>query len=550
MADSRYCIGCARGDEDKKAESWCCECTELVCKTCASVHERMSPPHKVVPMKDIQQLSSSLLRLSKNCENHPDQKIAMYCCQHDKVICDSCVPVSHQNCNAILSIENAARSVKDGTALFDIERRIDNLCQVTGDILSQREKTHVDLEKSRNKIRKQVSDIKQKVIARLDKLEAEIHKDIDSKYQHCTEIVLRNTNYIQSSSESLSTWRTDIKSLKQHVSEIHLFQVVKFLDAKTHEKELEIREIQTNIPILTYHLSESETNITKLVADFGTITVDHVQVPTPVLDIDQHGQFLVSNQRTLSLTSSLQTSKVGDGEGLDMCCFIPGYRLLLGQYNDRKLFVCSIDGFKTKVINVDFKLGGITLYQNNHALVSGAGVDGIQILDLTTLKPGRIIKVGGGDCRGITSVQDKIWVRNQRNTLTIVDINGKLLNTIQTTFDPFDICANKDGNVYCTDYDSNKVYVVTSDGKEHEIYNSPELVEPYGVAVDDRGDVYVAGSESDTIHRISNDGQKHNIVLTADDGINEPTGLSYNYETKELLVINNNLSYINIYKAQ
>ncbi|XP_052090937.1 uncharacterized protein LOC127727858 isoform X1 [Mytilus californianus] len=549
MADSKFCAGCQRGDEEIDAVSWCSDCSELVCKVCARVHERISPPHKVVPIKEIQTLSSSLLKLSKNCENHPKQKIVLYCCQHEKMICDSCLPISHQNCKSITSIENAAKGVKDGTAISDLERRMLNLSQVNANLLTQTATTLDELEKSRNKIKKRVSEIKQKVIAHLDKLEADIHEDIDDKYKHCNETVSRNKNSIKSSSGSLSTWKRDLESLKQYTSEIHLFQVVKFLDAKTHQKELEIREIQTgSVPILTYHPSESESNIKKLIPDLGTITVDNVQVPTPVLNIDQQCQFLVRDKRKLSLTHSFQTTKLGDGVSIFRGCFIPGDKLLLGHNRYNKLSVSKLDGSKPKVINLDYLPLHITLYDNNHAIVSG-GDKGFQIIDLTTLKPGRKIKVGEY-CKGITNVKDKIWVQNQDNTLTIVDINGKVLNTIHTTFNPFEISANQDGDVYCTDIDSDKVYVVTSDGKEREIYSSPDLKDAGDVAVDDRGDVYVAGKGSNNIHRISNDGQKHDIVLSADDGIKQPTGLSYNCETRELFVINNQWKAINIYKTQ
>ncbi|XP_063411326.1 uncharacterized protein LOC134694254 [Mytilus trossulus] len=413
MADSKFCAGCQRSDEDITAVSWCSDCCELVCKACSRVHKRMSPPHKIVPMKEIQQLSSSLLTLSKNCDNHPDQKIALYCCQHDKVVCVSCVPISHQNCKSIISIEKAARGVKDGTAISDLERRISNLCQVTENRRSQSEKTLVDLEKSRTKIKTRVSEIKRKVIAYLDTLEAEIHKDIDSKYANCTESVSRNKDSIQSSADSLSTWKSDLHSLKQHTSEVHLFQVVKFLDAKAYQKKLEIREIQTaTVPILKYHPSESESKIKNLVQDLGTITVENVQVQMPVLDIEQQGQFIVKDERKLSLTHSLPTTKLGDGVRILSGCFIP---------------------------------------------------------------------------------DDS----------------------------PRNICANQDGDVYCTGVSSDKVFLVSSDGKEREIYNSPDLTTAIGVAVDYRGDVYVSGCLSNNIHRISNDGQKHDIVLSADDGIND-----------------------------
>ncbi|XP_063420295.1 uncharacterized protein LOC134705506 [Mytilus trossulus] len=275
----------------------------------------------------------------------------------------------------------------------------------------------------------------------------------------------------------------------------------------------------------------------KLIAYMGTITVDTVSVPT----------FVPPQGRKLSLIHSFQTSKLGDGVKIKRGCFIPGDRLLLGEYDDGKLYVCKLDGSQTKLINLDYKPERMSLYDNNRALVSVHN-EGIQIIDLTACKPGRKIKVEG-ICYGITSVNDTIWTNNKAKTLTLVDINGKVLNTIHTTCNPWDICANKEGDIYCTDIDSNKVYVVTSDGTEREIYSSPHLIDPFGVAVDDLGDVYVAGSESDTIHRISSDGRKSGIVLTANDGVIDPTGLSYNNETKELFVINN-CSYINIYKAQ
>ncbi|XP_063420356.1 uncharacterized protein LOC134705570 [Mytilus trossulus] len=547
MADRTFCVGCQRGKEDIKAESWCSDCGELVCKTCARVHERMYPPHKIVPMKEIQELSSSLLTLSKNCENHPDQKIVLYCCQHDTVICDSCVPVSHPKCNPIISVEKAAKKVKDSTAILDLERRISNLSQVTENILSRNKTTFEDLKKSRSKITKSVTEMKLKFIAHLDKLESNLHKDIDNKYEQCAEAVSHVITTVQSSYDSLSTWRKDIKSLKQYTSEIHLFQAVKFLDAKTHQQEMEIRDIQTaTVPTLTYHPSGLESNIQNELPDLGTIDIENVQAPTSVLDIDQQCQFMVGEQRKLSLTNLFKTTKLGDNVHVHRGCFIPGGRLLLSQRSMNTLYVCELDGSNPKVIKVDYKIEHINVYDNTHAFVS-AGYGGIQIIDLNLSKPGRKIKIEG-HCYGITSVKDKIWVENQPRTLTLMNISGKVMNTIKTTFDPCDICATKDGGVYCSDVTKSKVYFVASDGKEQEIYNSPDLKCPSGVAVDDHGDVYVAGYLSNNIHRISGDGQIE-IVLTENDDINKPGDLSYNFETRELLVVNNDSETINIYQT-
>lgn len=112
------------------------------------------------------------------------------------------------------------------------------------------------------------------------------------------------------------------------------------------------------------------------------------------------------------------------------------------------------------IFTLDYPTTRVTLYDNHHALLS-LGNAGIQKINLTTLKTGKKIKFGG-NCRGFTSMKDRTWVGNHPNTLTKVEIKGKVMDTIHLTFDPLDICANKDGDVFCTDRASNKVYAVTS----------------------------------------------------------------------------------------
>ncbi|CAC5423257.1 unnamed protein product [Mytilus coruscus] len=186
------------------------------------------------------------------------------------------------------------------------------------------------------------------------------------------------------------------------------------------------------------------------------------------------------------------------------------------------------------------------MYDNNHDLVS-AGYEGIQVIYLTSLKPEKKIPLWG-NCSGIASAKQYIWIKNQRRTLIKVDINGTILTKIKTAFDPLDICANKEGDVYYTN--GEKVYVVIADGKEREINKSLDLKGIEGIAVDDRGDVYVAEKTSNNIHKLFINNQKPGIVMTVDDGVYRPINLSFNKETKELLVLNNDRVSINIYRPQ
>lgn len=114
------------------------------------------------------------------------------------------------------------------------------------------------------------------------------------------------------------------------------------------------------------------------------------------------------------------------------------------------------------------------------------------------------------------------------------------------------ICVHQSGDIFFTS-ESNKIFVIWSDRKTRLFYRPPfkhpALVNPSGLTVAG-DDVYVAGMDSNNIYKISIDGQNHTIVLIESDGIKEPSGLSYNSEIKELMVLNNHGLSIDFFKIK
>lgn len=545
--DGKYCESCA--NEHTKAVSWCSDCRYFVCKACSVYHaEKIRPCHKVLSMETIHQVSYVLFELSLKCGYHLDNNILLFCNQHAEIICDSCQQLElHKNCKPI-SLEEAARDAKDGVAMVCLVERIDGLSQVSIELLNKMKEKLQDLKNRQTEYKQRVSDIKQKFICHLNKLESEIHADIDAKYDQCNETVSQIKASLEECTSKLSIWKVDLKSLRDTTSEIHLFQSVKLLEEWTNKKDSEIRTIQTsNIPTFTYKPTELESDMEKVLADLGTIKVEEFPVPTPKLNRDQEGQNIVGNQGKLLLTHSFKTKKLGEDVKISGACFISDDRLLLGHRNDTKLSVCKLDGSDFSTINLEYIPERITLYDNSYALVS-AGRKGVQIIDLTLMKPGKKLNIRG-NCTAITSLKDHIYIKNQPKTLTKIDIKGKVLKEIHTAFDPWDICASKEGSVYYTHVGDNRVNVVTPDEKQNEISTSPTLIGAEGLTVDDRGYVFVAGNCSNTIHRMTYaDKQPLSIAMKVDDGIYEPIGLSFNNETKRLLVVHEDYQSISIYK--
>ncbi|CAC5361337.1 unnamed protein product [Mytilus coruscus] len=97
MSERRFCTGCLRDDENNEADAWCSDCLDEVCKACAKEHTRFNPQHKIIPLHQASNPSSSILKISTDCGIHTDQRTVLNCTQHDKISCDLCLSDTHRN---------------------------------------------------------------------------------------------------------------------------------------------------------------------------------------------------------------------------------------------------------------------------------------------------------------------------------------------------------------------------------------------------------------------------------------------------------------------
>ncbi|CAC5426472.1 unnamed protein product [Mytilus coruscus] len=154
---------------------------------------------------------------------------------------------SHESCKPIISIEKAAKGVKNGAAVFDLESRMGNLCQVVQKTLDDQLRYKKEFQNTRKEIRTQISEIKTWVIEHISKLEETLINDLDKKYTEHEDTFIKRESSLQSMLESVTSCLMDFKSLKPHVTETHLFKALKYLDAKTCLQEVEVRKFRKQV---------------------------------------------------------------------------------------------------------------------------------------------------------------------------------------------------------------------------------------------------------------------------------------------------------------
>ncbi|XP_063398183.1 uncharacterized protein LOC134683067 isoform X1 [Mytilus trossulus] len=539
MTDKKLCSGCLRDDEKIEAEAWCNDCLEEVCKTCAKVHRKFNPPHKVIPLHQVSNLSSSILKISKDCDVHTDQRTTQFCTQHDKVICDLCLSDTHKNCDSIISIDRAAKGVKSGTALADLKSRINHLNEMFPELLKCQTKDEKEFDRQRDKFLQQISTTRQQINNHLDQIEKETIDELNKQFKKIKHKMDEAKHKTQKGLEAVATWIDELSSIETISNEILLFQTIKLMNSKTHIEETNINELNKQHKI---EFDPFDTNdLPVVLKSIGKISLTENQMHIPAL---QHNSQQIQEpvksmegkiQRSYSFLTSVLGSKVQISNG----CFVSGKRLLLLHYDSPHIYVCDYDGNDVHMITLEHNPWDVAMVDDNQAIVT-LRHKGFKILDLTTLVLGRCIEPGGQGCYAVSCSNDQIWTFDGIYTISQIDISGNILRSVKTKNRVQNFCIDNNSNIYYTrgNGDDNNVYSVKPDGQESIFCSHSDLIGPYGIDLDDKGNVYVGGMWSQHIHRISSDGKDHQIILTKDDGINGPWGLCHNRETKQLLVVN------------
>ena len=117
--------------------------------------------------------------IAMKCAFHPEKEIEFYCEDHDMLICSLCATLTHKPCADVVTIPVAAsrRKAEGGKFINLLSEQI----TMSEKVLSDRKEQLVTLDKSENKIKNQVSQIKKRMIDHLDSMENKIIQEMTQR---------------------------------------------------------------------------------------------------------------------------------------------------------------------------------------------------------------------------------------------------------------------------------------------------------------------------------------------------------------------------------
>ena len=267
----------------------------------------------------------------------------------------------------------------------------------------------------------------------------------------------------------------------------------------------------------------------------------------------------------MAIASTSEVSIETSGErypSISGCTFMPNGDVVLCDEHNSKIKLLS-DTFTTKdSLQLDYQPCDVSPVSSSSAVITLPLENQLQFIQVmpSLKKLDRSINIGSR-CWGVQVVEDLIYVTCNNYSgvaeVLVLDMNGTVTHRLgQPDKKPsmfslpnyITVCPST-RKIFITDWDTDTVSCLLSDGTVVYQYKDAELIAPEGVCVDGGGNVIVCGRRSNNVQVIRADGTKCCTLLTSQDGVGSPCSVAYR-ESDNTLILGCEGSNILVYKMK
>ncbi|CAC5373569.1 unnamed protein product [Mytilus coruscus] len=482
------CDICITNNISKTACGWCLECEEAICSDCEKQHRRMklTKNHKIIPVED-KKMSISNLDSEQECNDH-SRKLDFFCLKHSQPCCVTCIFEKHKRCQELKPLPEVEKGMTSFDSSFaNLEDRVEDIIESITSLLKEKQENKTRLEVQKNTIITKVQNIQRSINSHFNKVQQSLTEELEKEEQIQNEridICIEKLSGILQKVDKLSS---KLEQAKQHKSEFQAF-LAAFEWDKTIEKEekdwisLQTDKISDRVDIqldLSPILMEFEKDLT----EFGKIEVTYSPSKKLLLENPNQGPSLTSASSAI-------------------------YKINLTK-------ICS---FETP---------------------SGTSRETL-ITDIDMLDDGRIVLADNSSNRRLVLMSQEgetLIVSLDDPTFQFVHLSGKVLSSVWKA-DYADYCCVHNNKVYYATSSSDAVFEAKLNGDIVWKSYCQKYDFPDGITTDASGNVFVACKSSKKVLVFGKDGKESRILLTKENGLNNPRAIHYKREMNILLVCN------------
>ena len=547
-----FCGICDIRHISRPSSAWCPDCEEGLCKECTEYHSlvKSSRNHTTIPITAYQKLPSYVLEIKEHCDEH-DEKLNLYCREHECPCCGICIVEYHSECKNVTIMEKIIKNVKTSTMFTEVEHLIKEMIENIGKIRQNRETNSSAVKEQKRIIENEIQQLRTKINTHLDKLQDDMMKELTEAEKHVIDGTRELLVSLDENQKELTEYQTSAVNIKKYASDLQTFLALKQIEKEVETKDTCLHTLFNSDSLyktkLSYTIDAGLKTLTTSIQKFGKVVVETKPCEMNLVRKKyQRAQMTVAELPPPMSVENIQLTlkkKRNTKERLTTgCSLLPDGRQVLSCYKTNTVSFINTEGVELFQIGKD-KIGACTydtvyIKDTNSVAVSSGGSAGnryIAIIDIGSRKVMTTISMDT-ECYGMAVRGRTIYYCAGSKGLQMLNLRDKSIrNVINSDMTYVYHVATSGDKLYYTNYNTDTVTCCDLHGTtQWKFKDSRALQSPLGISVDNDGNVFVVGYYSCNVVVISPDGQRHRELLPSE----QPRVLDYDKSTNRLLVVN------------
>lgn len=275
--DNLYqCGPCESARRNKAAHHFCDDCKEYLCNDCRDSHRlfKISKNHKILSGNTMPMDQKK--RVAEFCSCNQNKEVAIFCDDHNDVICMSCKALIHRKCKTLTIQEKSETYTSEKFGFMfskakDLKKKIESLLSLRnsdiGMLEEAKEKCKAEVENFRKELNSTLDHLQEDVVAQLSKIESNLRQSIK-----------RHTETLSVALDALERDYQTAESASKEGRVEKMFAVDVRVTKRLRDYETVFEDIQKDafLPALQFESSKMLTALQKEADTFGTIRLEKV----------------------------------------------------------------------------------------------------------------------------------------------------------------------------------------------------------------------------------------------------------------------------------
>ncbi|KAH3810224.1 uncharacterized protein LOC127834379 [Dreissena polymorpha] len=575
---TRVCDPCKRNQTTSQVTSYCKNCHDALCASCALTHKglRSCRTHKVLSTAQFAEAINSLKVEEEFCSTHEGKLLEKFCQSHAVLCCTQCITDSHRHCEKTASVADVVQKAHDIGEVTSLQTVLDKYRDHVDVVLKDRTGLVKRLDAKKGKLLNEFVKVKSHIVSQLEKMEKDLKTILDATHKQQAMKIQQEASKCRDIQSGIVNTRRYLQIADQHGSNSQIIATIEKVKAECEYYEESINILCSRLRVVDYDiaLDNSLQQVMKRLNQFGRIDVNTTptNLPAPPKLAATLGLQSFSTKakavKPMYTLSGRNANEIGEFcarfEDDDQDCWLTGAlfladgHILLADRTNRKLKLFTSSFSPVMQLALSSKPWDVTGTSDREVAVSLPAECRIQFVAVegSSLVPIRTISTDE-PCFGVCYADGKILTVTYDGdppNLKVLSTTGKELTYVCVDDDGFPLfskpvyvtCTPKAEQIYVSDERLGCVVILKETGELNFAYSAMDLGNAAGLAIDTEGNIYVCGANSNSVHVVSPSGERVKVLVTGDN-ISYPRAVAYNAREKKLLVTQGDQDYVKVY---